>query len=51
MVDLHEVVDGWTRGALEATEVIGAWPTAAFSAVAVVSITLFRRGRWKTVKI
>ena len=25
--------------------------TAAFSAVAVVSITLFRRGRWKTVKI
>ena len=25
--------------------------TAAFSAVAVVSITLFRRGRWKTVKV
>ena len=24
---------------------------AAFSAVAVVSITLFRRGRWKTVKV
>jgi hypothetical protein len=33
MVDLHEVVDGWTRGALEATEVIEAWPTAACSAV------------------
>jgi len=25
--------------------------TAAFSSVAVVSITLFRRGRWKTVKV
>jgi 3-methylfumaryl-CoA hydratase len=32
MVDLHEAVDGWTPGALEATEVIGAWPVAAFSA-------------------
>ena len=25
--------------------------TVAFSAVAVVSVTLFRRGRWKTVKV
>ena len=27
------------------------WRSRAFSAVAVVSITLFRRGRWKTVKL
>jgi 3-methylfumaryl-CoA hydratase len=32
LVDLHDAVDGWAPGALEVTEVIGAWPTAAFSA-------------------
>ncbi|WP_051899287.1 FAS1-like dehydratase domain-containing protein [Sciscionella sediminilitoris] len=33
MVDLNEIVSGWKPEPVEASEVIGAWPTAAFSAV------------------
>lgn len=33
MVNLDEAVKGWTPNPVQASEVIGAWPTAAFSAM------------------
>jgi 3-methylfumaryl-CoA hydratase len=45
MVDLNEAVEGWKPGALETSEVIGAWPTAAFSSMLELPEPVARQGQ------